>query len=88
MSSGTSGVSLRLSGSPVSRTAAGGSGPGTRRGQESLVHLALVCGEGGQDLPLLALGHLREVEGAPELSRDFVELVGRDPEVAMSLLQA
>jgi hypothetical protein len=48
---------------------------GPCRGQESRVHLTLVCGEGGQDFPLLTLRHLHVVERAPEFSRDFVELV-------------
>ena len=50
--------------------------------------LALVCGERGQHFLLLPLGHLDSVESAPEFSRDFIELLGRDPELPVGFFQA
>ena len=44
--------------------------------------------ECSQDFVFLALGHLDEVEGAPQLGRNFIEFIGRDPKFAMSFLQA
>src|SRR5438034_83915 len=54
----------------------------------SLSHLALVCGKCSQHLPFLPLGHLEEVQRSPKFSRDFVELGGRDLQLAMSFFQA
>src|SRR5262252_4012367 len=39
-------------------------------------HLALFCAEGGQDLCLLALGHLEVVHGVDKFLTDFVEHLG------------
>jgi hypothetical protein len=41
-------------------------------------YLVFVRGECAQNLPLLPLGHLEDVKRSRELSRDFVELGGRD----------
>ena len=51
-------------------------------------HLVFVRGEGAQNLPLLPLGHLEDVKRSRELSRDFVELGGRDLQLAVRFLQA
>ena len=40
------------------------------------------------NLARLLRRHLEEIERAPELGRDLVELRGRNPKVAMGLLQA
>src|SRR6266508_4769452 len=53
----------------------------------SLGHLALVCGECGQDLLLLRLGDFEDVKRSSEFSRDFVELGGRDLQFAMGFFQ-
>jgi hypothetical protein len=47
-----------------------------------------VCGKCRENLLLLLLGHLEEVERAPELSRDFVELGRRDLQFAIGFFQA
>jgi hypothetical protein len=70
-----------------------GSTPGTSaprpvRGEETLVHLALVCRKCSQDLALLAFWHLDEVECPAKLRRDLIELLGRNPEFAMRFFQA
>jgi hypothetical protein len=49
----------------------------------SLRHLALVCGKCRQHFLLLPLGYLKEVERSPKLRRDFIELGGRDLQLAM-----
>src|SRR5436190_11283539 len=54
----------------------------------SLRDLVLVCGERSQNLLLFPLGDLEGVESSRELSRDFVELGGRDPEFAVGFFQA
>jgi hypothetical protein len=54
----------------------------------ALSHLALVRGKCSQNLLLLPLGHLEEVKRSPKLSRDFVELGGRDLQFAMGFFQA
>jgi soluble P-type ATPase len=55
--------------------------------QVALVHLALVCRKRSQDLALLPLGDLEVVKAAREFSRDFIELLRRDAELAMGFLQ-
>jgi len=44
--------------------------------------------ECAENLALFDLGHLEDVERALQLGRDLVELVGRDPQIAVRLLQA
>jgi len=56
---------------------------GTCAGQVSLSHLALVCGKRSQNLLLFAVRHLEEVKCSPKLSRDFIELGGRNLQFAM-----
>jgi hypothetical protein len=64
------------------------SAPRGVRGEKSFVHLALVRRKRSEDFALLALWHLDGVECAAKLSGDFIELIGRNVELAMSLLQA
>jgi hypothetical protein len=47
-----------------------------------------VCSKCSQNLLLLPLGHLEEIKRPPKFSRDFVELAGRDLQLAMGFLQA
>ena len=47
-----------------------------------------MCRKRSEDFVLLPLGHTDDVKGAPELGRDFIELVRRDLKVAMGLLEA
>ena len=56
---------------------------GTCADQVSLSHLALVCGKRSQNLLLFAVRHLEEVKCSPKLSRDFIELGGRNLQFAM-----
>jgi hypothetical protein len=44
--------------------------------------------EGRHDLALLLRRHLERIEGSLELGGALVELLGRDPEVAMGLFQS
>jgi hypothetical protein len=44
----------------------------------ALDHLAFVRGECSQYLPFLRLRHFEVVERSSELSRDFIEDLGRD----------
>jgi hypothetical protein len=44
-----------------------------------------MCREGGQDFTLLTSGDTEVIERPSQLRRDFIELVGRDVEVAMGL---
>src|SRR5262249_61730497 len=53
----------------------------------SLVHLDLVRGKCSKNLPFLGLGHIEVVEGSRQHTGDVVELVGRDLQPAMGLLQ-
>ena len=54
----------------------------------SLSHFAFVGGKCGQNLPLLPFWNVEEVKRTPKFSRDFVELGGRDLQLAMRFLQA
>src|SRR6266511_1197588 len=44
--------------------------------------------ERSEHLVLLGLGHFDEIAAAPKLSRNLVELLGRDAQLAMGLLEA
>jgi hypothetical protein len=45
-------------------------------------------GKCSQNLLLLPVGHLEVVKRSPELSRDFIELGGRDLQFAVGFFQA
>jgi hypothetical protein len=47
-----------------------------------------VCGKCGQNFLLLRSWHLEEVKRSPKLSCDFIELGGRDLQLAVGLFEA
>src|SRR6185436_9050591 len=61
---------------------------GSGRPSVALGHLVLVGGERTQDQLLLGGGDAELVERPLQLGRDLVELLGRDPELPVRLLEA
>ena len=50
-------------------------------------HFLLPSAEGGQDFPLLTLGHIEVIEAAAKLRVDLVEHLGWDLQVEMGIAQ-